>query len=179
MGNVLWNNVVLDSLHYGKTNQVGVNHAVYYVTLNPGENILQFDGTSRSDSYGLTIDNVKLTSDYNSTNLVINGDFSSPAVGRGWNYFNGGILGWQAVRAEVGFGTIYNSAWNGPVLELDSDSNQRYTQVILISQSLYSSLLFQVQKILKDRQVVTDTNLAVQNGQNAINNRIPTINNAV
>jgi hypothetical protein len=29
MGNVLWNNVVLDSLHYGKTNQVGVNHAVY------------------------------------------------------------------------------------------------------------------------------------------------------
>ena len=94
-------------------------------------------------------------------------------------YINGGILGWQAVRAEVGFGTIYNSAWNGPVLELDSDSNQRYTQVILISQALYSSLLFQVQKILKDRQVVTATNLAVQNGQNAINNRISTINNAV
>jgi len=110
--------------------------------------------------------------------LVINGDFSSPFVNE-VGYINGGILGWQAVRAEVGVGRLYNSAWNGPVLELDSDSNQRYTQVILISQALYSGLLFQVQKIVKDRQVVTATNLAVQDGQNAINNRIPTIKNAV
>ena len=95
-------------------------------------------------------------------------------------YINGGILGWEAVRAEVGAGRFYNSAWrNGPVLELDSDSNQRYTQVILISQALYSGLLFQVQKIVKDRQVVTATNLAVQDGQNTINQQISTINNAV
>ena len=91
MGNVLWNNVILDSLHYGKKNNAAVNKAVYSVTLNSGENILQFDGTSLSDGIGLTIDNVKLTSAFNSTNLVVNGNFSSPAVGQGWNYFNGGI----------------------------------------------------------------------------------------
>ena len=81
MGNVLWNNVVLDSLHFGKTNSAGVNRASYTVTLNSGENILQFDGTSLSDGIGLTIDNVRLTSIYNSTNLIVNGDFSSPIVG--------------------------------------------------------------------------------------------------
>jgi len=179
MGNVLWNNVILDSLHYGKKNNAAVNKAVYSVTLNSGENILQFDGTSLSDGIGLTIDNVKLTSAFNTTNLVVNGDFSSPAVGQGWNYFNGGILGWQAVRAELGFGKLYNSAWNGPVLALDSDSNQRYTQVISISNGLYSQLLFQAQKIVKTNQVVAGTNLAVQNGQSGINDQISFINQAV
>lgn len=81
MGNVLWNNVVLDSLHFGKTNSAGVNRASYTVTLNSGENILQFDGTSLSDGFGLTIDNVRLTSIYDSTNRIVNGDFSSPIVG--------------------------------------------------------------------------------------------------
>jgi hypothetical protein len=179
MGNVLWNNVVLDSLYYSKTNFAGVNHASYQVTINSGENVLQFDGTSLSDSFGLAIDNVKLTSAFNGTNLIVNGDFSSPSVGTGWNYFNGGIYGWSAVRAEVGYGTIYNSGWNGPVLELDSDSNQRYTQVITISQALYSQLIFQIQQIIKSGQVVGATNLAVQAGQAAINSQLVAINQAV
>lgn len=179
-GNVFWNNIVLDSLYSGKPGSTaGVNHAVYTVTLNSGDNILSFDGTSTSDSYGLAIDSVKLTSAYNGSNLVFNGDFSTPNVGNGWNYFNGGISGWSAVRAEVGKGTIYNAYWSGQVLELDSDSNQRYTQVISISQSLYSHLLFQVQQIIRSGQLIGATNLAINNAQNALNNQVANINSAV
>nr|BAK01612.1 predicted protein [Hordeum vulgare subsp. vulgare] len=177
-GNVLWNNVVIGSLGYnGNTN---VNHATFTVTLNSGDNILNFDGTSLSDSYGLAIDNVKLTSVYNATNLIVNGAFSSPSVGSGWNYYNGGILGWSAVRAEVGVGSTYNPAWgNNPVLELDSDSNQRYTQVITISQALYAQLVLQVQQAIGNGNVVSSTNLAINNGQAAVNGQLAAINQAV
>lgn len=166
---------MIGSLAYnGNTN---VNHAVYTVTLNAGDNVLNFDGTSFSDSYGLAIDNVKLTSAFNGTNLIVNGAFSSPSVGSGWNYFNGGILGWSCARAEVGAGNVYNAQWgSSPVLELDSDSNQRCTQVITISQGLYSQLLLQVQQINGNNNVVSATNLAINNGQNALNNQLATIN---
>ncbi len=180
MGNVIWNNQVIDSLYFGKDGAgAGVNHASYTVTLNSGDNVLSFDGTSMSDSYGLTIDNVKLTSAYNSLNLIVNGDFSIPAVGNAWNYFNNGINGWSAVRAEVGAGTIYNPSWSGPVLELDSDSNQRYTQVITISQSYYSQLLLQVKKSINNGQLISATNLAISNAQGALNNQMVAINQAV
>ena len=180
MGNLFWNNIILDSLYSGMSGSTaGVNHAVYNVTLNAGDNILSFDGTSTSDSYGLTISNVKLSSAYNGTNLITNGDFSTPNVGSGWNYFNGGILGWSAVKAEVGKGTIYNSQWPAQVIELDSDSNQRYTQVVSISQALYSQLILQVQENVKGTQLTTSTNLAVNNGQNALNTQLSTINSAV
>lgn len=178
-GNVIWNNVVIGSLLYNGNTLV--NHAAFAVTLNSGDNVLSFDGTSFSDAYGLTIANVKLTSAYNSTNLIVNGDFSSVSVGSGWNYFNGGILGWSAVRAEVGAGTVYNPNWgcDTVVIELDSDSNQRYTQVITISQALYSQLIFQVQQINGNGQVISSTNLAINNGQNAINTQLATINQNV
>ena len=180
MGNVLWNNVVLDSLHYGKNNNARLNRASYNVILNAGENVLQFDGTSLSDTYGLTIDNVRLFSTRNSSNLVVNGDFLSPSVGAARNYFNGGIQGWSAVRAEVGFGAIYNPGWvNTQVLSLDSGANQRYTQVITISQALYSQLVFQIRQIQGSAQVIGATNLAVQGGQNNVNSQLANINNAV
>jgi hypothetical protein len=177
-GNVLWNNVVIGSLGYN--GNTVVNHATFSVILNSGDNILSFDGTSTSDSYGLAIDNVKLTSAYNTTNIIVNGDFSSPSVGTGWNYINGGILGWTAVKAEVGYGNVYNPSWNtGSVIELDSDSNQRYTQVITISQALYSQLVLQIQQITGNSQVISSTNLAVNNGQSSLGNQLANINSAV
>jgi hypothetical protein len=142
--------------------------------------VLQFDGTSLSDSYGISVDNVKLTSAYNSTNLIVNGDFNTPSVGTGWSYYNGGIQGWSAARAEVGGGNNYNAHWcSGQVIELDSDSNQRYTQVITVSQLLYSSLIIQVKQIIGSGHVIAATNLAINNGQLALNNQVATINHAV
>lgn len=142
--NVLWNNVVIDSLQYNGYNGA-VNKASYLVTLQSGDNFLQFDGTSTDDSYGVTIDNVKLFSAYNSSNLVVNGDFSNPNVGSEFQYYIGGIPGWYAAKAEVGASFRYNPNWPaGQVAELDSDGNQRYTQVITISDLLYGQLLLQV-----------------------------------
>jgi hypothetical protein len=176
--NILWNNVVIGSLLFNGNS--GINHAKYTVTLNSGNNVLQFDGTSFSDSYGVSIDNVKLTSAYNSTNLIINGDFSTPNVGTGWNYFNSGIYGWAAAKAEVGGGNNYNPNWPaGQAIELDSDSNQRYTQIITISQFLYSQLYLQILQITGNSQTVSATNLAINNGQSAIGNQLAIINNAV
>ena len=161
--NVLWNNFVIASLKYTGSN-AGVNHASYSVQLQSGDNILQFDGTGLDDSFGVSIDNVKLVSAFNSTNLIVNGDFSIPNVGSGFQYYAGGIYGWSAFRAEVGASFRYNLNWPaGQVIELDSDSNQRYTQVITISQLLYGQLLLQVKKINGNNQVNSATNLAVNN----------------
>lgn len=136
--NVIWNDVVVASLDSSKGSRV--NHASIAVDLKAGDNVLQFDGTSFSDAFGITVDNVELTSKFSSKNLIENGDFNSPCVGSGWSYFKGGIPGWAAVLAEVGDGkNNYNCNWrSGQVLELDSESNQRYTQVVKISDSLYS-----------------------------------------
>lgn len=71
--NVLWNNVVVGSLN---PNNYYVKHAVFYVQLKAGENILQFDASGASDNHGLNIDNVRLTSKYNNFyNLIKNGKF--------------------------------------------------------------------------------------------------------
>ena len=107
-GNVLWNNVVVASL---TPKNHKINHIVLTVKLLPGNNILQFDGTSRSDSYGLTIDNVKLYEDSSKFNILRNGDFESPCVKGHWKYFKGGIPGWKAQKAEVGNCRIYNKKW--------------------------------------------------------------------
>jgi hypothetical protein len=139
-GNVLWNNVVIGSLVVSSAN-AGINHAVFQVTLNAGSNILQFDGAGLSDSYGISIDNVKLTSVYNTSNLLVNGDFqANVGISAGqFTYINGGINGWVASRAEVGDCRLYNGAWGASqCIELDSDSNQRYTQVITISEAYYA-----------------------------------------
>jgi hypothetical protein len=176
--NILWNNVVIGSLQYGGS--TGINHATFTVTLNSGDNVLQFDGTGKSDSYGVSIDHVKLTSAYNSTNLIVNGDFNTPYVGTGWTYVNGGILGWSAAKAEIGGGNNYNPNWPaGQCIELDSDSNQRYTQVISISQSLYSSLVFQIQQYIGNNQVISSTNLAINDANTGISGQLATINQAV
>ena len=143
---VIWNNVVVASLN---PSDYLVKHSAINVQLRPGQNVLSFDGASYSDSYGLLIDNVKLTSVYNSSNLIINGGFETPYVGGvgSWNSFSGGVYGWSAVKAELGHAnSVYNSYWpasTGQCAELDSDSNQRYTQKIIISQMLFTNLLVQ------------------------------------
>lgn len=143
---VIWNNVVVGSIN---PQDYAVHHGSILVQLKPGENALSFDAASTSDSFGLTIDNVKLSSSYNASNLIVNGGFETPYVGGSgsWNYFNGGIYGWTAVKAEVGqCGSVYNANWqaaSGQCVELDSDSNQRYTQKIIISQMVFTNLLIQ------------------------------------
>lgn len=81
--------------------------------------------------------------------MIVNGGFESPYVGgvNQWSYFNGGIYGWTAVKAEVGHcRSVYNGNWasnSNQCIELDSDSNQRYSQKIIISQALFTALLIQ------------------------------------
>lgn len=158
---VIWNDVVVASIN---PQDYVVRHASISVQLKAGENVLSFDAASHSDSFGLQIDNVKLSSALNSSNLIVNGGFESPYVGGSgqWNYFNGGIYGWTAVKAEVGHcNSVYNGNWNvanSQCIELDSDSNQRYTQKIIISQSLFTALL--VQQAANAGNAAVSSNLA-------------------
>lgn len=46
-----------------------------------------------SDSFGLTVDNVKLVRDGTLANIVVNGQFEDPDVDAGWQIFND-ITGW-------------------------------------------------------------------------------------
>jgi hypothetical protein len=94
--NVLWNNVVIDSLVPSST---GISHASY--TLNPNsciDNVLQFDGTSTSDGIGLTISNVKFysSSNVNQTNFptFTNGLFQLPVVAANSFEIGDPIPGW-------------------------------------------------------------------------------------
>jgi len=81
------------------------------VKLKAGVNTLAFDSAGVSDWYSLIIDNVKLTSAYNSYNLISKGDFSSiPSALYSWNYYNNGILNWWAAKAAVGHcSSVYNN----------------------------------------------------------------------
>jgi len=57
----------------------GVNHFHGLIKITECENVLQFDGAGISDSYGITVSNVKLYTATDSTNLITNGDFSQPS----------------------------------------------------------------------------------------------------
>ena len=70
----MWNNKVVGSLLLTGSN-TGVNHASFLVVLEQGDNVVQFDGTGLSDSYGISIDKVTLTAPYSLTSLIANGDF--------------------------------------------------------------------------------------------------------
>jgi hypothetical protein len=111
LANILWNNVIIDSL-VPSISTSAINHASYNVTLHPDNNILQFDGTSYSDTYGVSITNVQLYSIYNNTNLIINGQFTQTSINAyTYSYINGGVPAWSAYKAEVGDCRIYNSHW--------------------------------------------------------------------
>lgn len=132
--NIIFNGIIVASLP-GPCVGTGVNHLTQLVKLKKGDNVLQIDGAAVSDAYGISITNVRLTSCENQANLVRNGDFSTPEVSRGrYNYINGGFDGWSVFKAEVGDCKLYNGKWSDGLqcIELDSDANQRYTQVIHI-----------------------------------------------
>jgi hypothetical protein len=91
----------------------GVNHFSGNVAFSACINVLSFDGTGVSDSFGITISNVQLFAPASTTNLIVNGNFASPALAAGtWKVASGGIPGWSANNVELGRRTIYNSAWS-------------------------------------------------------------------
>ena len=88
-----------------------------------GENALKFETAGKSDGYGLTIDNVKLVKDGSSEDVVINGGFEQPDLGKKWRIQNE-IPGWKGKDIEVGWGKIYSKEWNSQIVELDGHRNQ-------------------------------------------------------
>ena len=126
-GNVIWNNVIIKSI---VPNDYNVHSVTIEVEVKGGENKLQFEGTGFSNSFGLTIDKVRLVRVGTSTNIVVNGDFEAPHVGDGWGIFNN-IPGWEGIGIEIGRGTIYNQGWApnyNQVTELDGHNNTLITQ---------------------------------------------------
>jgi len=122
--NVIWNDVILTTII---PNDYQVHTYNLIVKVDGGENKLQFEGAGSSNSFGITIDNVKLVRKNTNTNIVINGKFESPDVGYSWGVFNN-IPGWEGIGIEVGWGKIYNGNWNSQVLELDGHKNYIITQ---------------------------------------------------
>lgn len=168
-GSVIWNNIVVVTL---APTDFAIKHAVYYVELKAGDNSLQFDGASSSDSFGLTIDNVRLTSPYCPYNLINNGEFENPSLGGGYNFYNGGIPYWKALKAEVGdCHSIYNPNWpanTGQCIELDTDKNTRYTQTIHISQFKFNKLLINKSTSQGSQAVINHVQQAEAQGQSRI-----------
>jgi hypothetical protein len=157
-----------------------VHHFSQQVQLIPGNNLLELDAAGVSDSYGLNVANVQLTSAYNSTNLVADGNFVGSGLGStNWNYYSGGFQGWSAKLAEVGHCyNTYNPNWpnNGQLcIELDTDSNQRYLQTITISQQLFSSLLIYIQTQVGTQTAQNNLACAAANAQNNLNSAIAII----
>ena len=174
-GVAIWNGVVVASMN---PTDYSIHTHTVIVQLKAGENVLEFDAAGSSDSYGLNIDNVKLYASWNSTNLIVNGNFETPELGGAnkWNYFNGGIFGWEAMKAEVGHcQTVYNGYWsaaNDQCIELDSDSNQRYTQRINISPFCFTNLIIQKKAIEGSQMIQNQLTCATAQAEQLIDDTI-------
>ena len=72
MGDVFWSGLKICTV---TPSDYKVHTKTLYIDINPGTNSLKFQGAGISDGYGLTIDNVKLIREGETTNIVINGDF--------------------------------------------------------------------------------------------------------
>ena len=176
--NILWNDFVVASI---VSSDFEVHHFSKKVQLKAGNNVLEFDGAGLSDSFGLEITNVKLASVYNKTNLIFNGDFSNNALGsKQWDYFDSGIPGWSAKKAEVGYcQSVYNPKWTCAqqfCIELDSDSNQRYIQTVTISQAYFSQLWVYIQSQAGTTIAQNNLACAVHGAQDRINDAVAKIN---
>lgn len=172
--NVVWNNVVIGTI---SPNNYGVKHAVFYVQLRAGHNYLSFDASGSSNSFGLSIDNVKLSSKYNHYyNLIKNGGFEHPDLGgQNFKYFPGGIPAWKALNLEIGKCSVYNPYWpanSGQCLEVDSDANQRVTQVITVSYLKFNEYIINKATITGDASVHKEISCAINNAQNKISSAI-------
>jgi len=103
-----------------------------------GKNTLEIAGEGTSDSYGMTINGVQLSRNFETSqffktpynikerfNLVENGDFSKNFIGsQDWAIATS-LPGWEVYpEVEVGYGRVYNNKWgNTIVVELDSNQN--------------------------------------------------------
>lgn len=82
---------------------------------------------------------------------------------------NGGFSGWSSSRYELGWCKLYNSAWgNGQCIEVDSDLNVRYTQVIYICSETYSSLVMQMLSYERQCQINGISQLSINNANTQI-----------
>lgn len=95
------------------------NHNVHTQKANveviAGENKLDLAGAGKSDKLGLTIDNVKLVEVGTTNNIVVNGGFEKPDIGKKWK-IQDNIPGWVGSKTEVGWGKIYNKGWKSQVV---------------------------------------------------------------
>ena len=124
-GDVFWNGKKIFSV---APRDYKVRTKVLYVYVDAGENSLKFQGAGCSDGYGLTIDNVRLVRYGTKVNIVVNGGFQKPSVGKGWKLFND-IPGWWGKGFEVGSSHLYNCRWGKTqVVELDGSKNAYLTQ---------------------------------------------------
>ena len=131
-GVVVWNDVVVYSVN---PDDYDVTTVSLTVSVQAGENTLQFEGAGPADGLGLTIDNVRLVRD--GVDIVVNGGFSHPNVYGSWDLFDD-IKGWYGQQIEVGRGSIYNSQWgHSQVVELDGNSNFAITQYYHFDSYLY------------------------------------------
>lgn len=123
-GNVLWNGYVVYSI---KPCDYEIHPVSIEVKSEGEDNTLEFEGAGASNSYGVTIDNVRLVRKGTSRDLVVNGGFERPCQNGGWHTYDR-IEGWEGTPLEIGGGKLYNCRWNSQVAELDSDNNYRLTQ---------------------------------------------------
>ena len=140
---IIWNGEVVGTL---KPKNNHIQKASYDVELDEGDNRLEIRATGKSDCYGLVVDNVKLTSAFCSSNLIVNGGFEDPALApHKWKLLHGGFKGWKVRVGEVGDCRIYNHAWNSrgdnQCIELDSNGNQVYSQTVHVSADKFKQLL--------------------------------------
>ena len=123
-GNVYWNGNKV--LHVVPANH-DIGTKTQKVKVVPGVNTLKFEGAGKEDTYGLTIDNVKLIRDDTKENIAINGGFEKPDQNGKWGVYDE-IPGWKGKGIEIGRGTIYNNAWTSQVCELDGHDHGYLSQ---------------------------------------------------
>lgn len=128
---VYWNNQKVKTIN---THDYNIHHVVIPVKGRVGVNTLRFSGEGRSDGLGTTYTNVRLLN--GSRDLIINGNFNQPNVGRGWRIFNT-IPGWTGGEIEVGWGRIYNPRWSPSthINELDGRHNDNVIQTINLDEN--------------------------------------------
>ena len=119
-GNVYWNDKMIMVV---SPSDYEAHTKVIHVFVDVGENILKFEGAGKADGRGMILDNVKLTRLGGKRNIVKNGDFERPDVGRKWRIVNT-IPGWEGKQFEIGSGHLYGKKiWNSQVIELDGRKN--------------------------------------------------------
>lgn len=134
MGEIRWNGEVIESI---APSDYKIKNSTFTVSMKD-KNVLSLKGTGISDGYGLTVDNFNLHRVGSTQNLLVNGDFETPNLKKGWKILNN-PSGWVGKDVEIGFGTIYNTAWTSQVCELDSNKNIELAQTVDLDLSqLYS-----------------------------------------